>query len=247
MMHKLRTVALTASLTIVLAGLLPTTSAAELPDSELNHVSGNIELVESILNGGQHDIRHVVDRGQGVPSLQTLLSVDAADDSSPRIAINDTGAPGVVWHRTGEVTEVSFRARPELNGEWGGEKPVGEQGTDSLRPAIVADSGGFWIGFESLELPGKTDVVVRGITDDFEPFPTLNIIDTTDYLGDHAIVMHKEQDSLWMTWIQSPTEVGWAVYDYETESWGLAQYEPNPDDDVPAARARIRETVLSGQ
>lgn len=213
--------------------------ADELPDSEVNPVSGAIESVESLTAGGVTNIRHSIDPGQGAPSVSILLSNQSAPDRSPRIAIRSDGVPGVVWWRDDTSGTVLLRTRAD--GTWDDPIEVSGSGDDARDPEIVAVGTSLWVAFE-VDLPGGgTAVEVRRVQED--PNPIVMIRSPVEYAGDLDTLIHFALGELWVTWVESDDEVGWSVYDATSDTWSMPSYESYAADSVEDARDRIRAEV----
>jgi len=217
--------------------------ASELPDSDVNAVTGSIESVQSFVTNGVTNIRHTIDPGQGAPSISIQLSSNAAEEHSPRIAIRSDGVPGVVWWREGVADTVVLRTRSSATGQsWNEETPLNASGTSSRQPAIVADGATLWVAFET-NVAGGRSIEVRAILDD--PMPIITIEPLTTHAGDLDTRIHFAQGSLWVTWVDSGANVAWSEYDPVAETWSLPAYESYAADSVSDARERIRTTVTS--
>jgi len=229
---------------LVLIGALAL--AEELPDSEINFQSGDIESVGSIPRGGNLDVRHVVDPGQGSPKIPVILTSSTSDDHSPRIAIEAGGDTWVVWWRDGSTDEIRCLKRDYSTGTWTSEQVISSSSEDSRDPAIVLDSDSAWVAYE-IETSSGTDIgVVASATDDPWPFPGRSIVASTAFSGNVDVSIHEDSGSVWVTWVDSSDEVGWREYSYEDEDWLSASYESYATGSVEDARGRIEQSVLGG-
>lgn len=215
------------------------------PDSELNPVSGKIETVDASAEGGNYDLRFVADPGGGCARSVFPLTSDPLDDLAPRLTITGSGDTWVVWWRDGEIDTVLARKRTLATDSWSGEITVGNKLESGRHPEIVHDGSTAWVAYELDDVSGDTGVAAAGIHDDVEPVGTRDILATTGYTGDRDLSILSEAGQLWVSWVDSATEVGWSEYDYATETWGSAGYESYAADDVEQARERIRTAVLA--
>lgn len=240
-MKSLTTVAIVA---LGLGAASGVNRAADPPDSEINTVTGFIESVDSKLENSSWSIRYAVDEGQGQPLISEMLTDSSGMDNSPRIAIRSDGDTGAVWWRDSAEDEVLFRMRDLSTKSWSAVKQVSEPGESSRNPEIVADGSNFWIAFELDAGGGGTGIGVNGIGDSAEPFPTRTLLDTTTFAGDTDVMAHSDSGEAWVTWVHSAIDVGWCQYDPAAGLWSLPSYESYANDNVKAARQRVRDQVL---
>lgn len=213
--------------------------ASDPPDMEYNPVTGYVEAVEVGGESGYH-VQHVVDEGQG--GNGTSKTVSASMAKNPRIAIRSTGESWVVWWQDGPTDEVLFSVR-SLPDSWSPEIRVSNVGEDSQHPEIVHSGSSTWIAYQ-IPAAGNTSIAVSWIIDGPEPFPTRTLLHTTSYGGNVDVVAHSESEEVWITWVESATEVGWSKYDHETDTWSGAEYESYAGTNVKAAREAIQAIVL---
>ena len=224
---------------VIWAALAASATVAELPDSFVNPVSGNIEVVEAILQGSDYEIRHVENLGQG--QLQsTWLTANGDDDRGARIAIESDGTAHVIYWRDLSVDEVRLRSYDPVNESWDSEREVSAS-AGGRAPALATDGTDTWTAFESDD-GTLLDIIVATIEDDPDPFQLTEVGSTSH--SSPATAVHAESGELWVTWVDSGTDVAWVTYDGATDSWSSVSLEDYSQDDVAAARARIRDEVL---
>lgn len=221
---------------------LCTVMADNLPDAELNPQSNRIEVVGSVSLFGDHEVRHVVTGSEPTVSILTSNSID---DYSPRIAVSPGGDTFVVWWSDESTDTVRVRRLDYTTGAWGPEVILSDPGEGSRSPEIVHDGSNTYVAFEH-DSVGVSGIKVGAISDEPEPFGLFVTVAETEYAGDLEVQLQAEQGALWMTWIDSASDVGWCVLDVGTETWSQPQYESYAADDVASARERIREGVLGG-
>lgn len=212
------------------------------PDSAVNPVTGYIETTDAAIRGGSYDVRHVTDLGPGQPLETTYLSSDANDEVDSRILISPSGDTWVVWWRDGATDEVVFRKRAQSTGQWGPEKIASDESESASRPEVVLDGSDVWAAYEYQDAASASIGVVR-IDDDPDPWSRVTL-GSTAYSGNRDVLAHAASGHLWVTWIDSGTDVGWSEYDAASETWGAAQCESYAADSPTDARARIKATVL---
>ena len=226
---------------LVAAASVTPLSADDPLDSEFNPASGSIESVLSKATGGVTDIRHSVDPGQGAPTVSFALTSNPAPDLAPRIAIEADGRAGVTWWRDGAVDTVHARTRDAATKTWTAETAVSDPTVDARNPEIVSDGTDLWVAFEADAGGGDTAVQVRGIRDD--PDPIVMIAPYVSFGGDLDTLIHFAEGDLWVTWVDSGSEVGWSTHDAATDTWSVPAYESYANDSIEDARARVRSTV----
>lgn len=216
--------------------------ASDPPDSRTNPSNSHIETVDSTLAGGDYNVRHVDTPSGGYPTV-TQLSSNSADDNGPRVSIGSSGATSVVWWRDGATDEVYYRRRSAPNTSFGSEVRISDGSEHSRSPRIAYDGGSVWIAYE-VTTSGQTGIAATG-TEDGEPFPGRTIVGSTSYAGDRDLLVHSESGHVWITWIDSSSQVAWSEYDKRASVWGQVGNESYSNDSVPEARGRVRATVLA--
>ncbi len=234
--NALRSVVLSLCV-LVVAGLA---TASDPPDSGVNPKSGYVETVDSCLVGSQYKIRHTI--ATNGEHVTIAFEAGASDDVRPRLAISSGGDTWVAWWRDGSPDGVLIRKRTYSSGNWSGERVISRAGENGRNPSIVHDGTHPWVAYEASG-PGETIVVVADITED--PVPVgLTDLATTSFTGDVDVQIRSESGHLWVTWIDSETNVGWCKYEYATGMWSVPGYESYANDSVGAARIRIRSGVV---
>ncbi len=217
--------------------------ASDPPDSELNPMSGFIETTDAVWQTDNYNVRHVINLGNGYKRETFMVTIDSLDEVGSRLAITDDGNSAVTWWRDSEIDKVLMRIRTYSSGEWTPVKLISESTESSRNPEIVFDGTAIWVAYE-FDYSNETAVGVQIINDDPNPLGSRAIVTTTDYAGDLDTMIHEEAGHLWISWVDSGTEVGWSEYDYGTEEWDTESYEWYADDSVEAARERISATII---
>jgi hypothetical protein len=239
MNHRVK---LLISLGIVSTLIAGSALATDPPSSSTNPLSGQIETADPVWSGSNYDISYVVYSGiQSSPDIETVSS-DPLDDRRPRLAHAPSGDSWVTWWRDDDTDRVLVRKRTHSSGAWSSERTLSDTDEHSRNPFIVHDGSQTWVVYEEDDAAG-TDIIVAVITDEPDPIE-IRTVATTDHDGAVDVMAHTDSGQLWVTWIDSSTEVGWSKYDEATETWSLPVYESYASDHVTAARLRIRETVL---
>jgi hypothetical protein len=217
--------------------------ATDPPSSATNPQSGQIETADPVWSGSNYDIRYVVHSGvQSSPDIETVSS-DPLDDRRPRLAHASTGDAWVSWWRDDDTDRVLVRKRNYATGTWLSERTVSDTEENSRNPFVVHDGSQTWVVYEEQGIP-DTDIVVSVITDEPDPIE-IQTVATTENSGAVDVMAHVDSGRLWITWVDSNTDVGWSEYDDASDTWSLPAYESYASDDVTAARARIRQDVPS--
>ncbi len=237
-MRHARGAAAGAAISLILVSSLA--FGSDPPDSAVNPRSGYIETVDSFLSAGQYDVRHTITWGSG--QVTQSFGSEAADDVGPRLVIGPEGDTWVVWWRDGVPRQVFVQKRTYSTGTWGPERQVGDPSESCSHPSIVLDGAQPWVAHEATDTSGRY-IAVGAIQDDPVPMPGLRIA-TISYSGETDVKIDSESGHLWVTWIDSATDVGWCEYDHVTGIWSAPGYESYADDSVSAARIRIRSSVV---
>ncbi len=228
-------------LTLLVAASLA--NASDVPDAAINPVSGAIEVTDAVLATGDYQIRYAVKPGDGGTTATALLTDNTASDLSPRIDIKDNGDTWVVWWRDAETPEVLCRVRDLATGTWSDETRISGEGESSRHPAITHDGSTTWIAYETNATSG-TLIKCAFTNDGPEPFPDATVIAATVFSGDPSALIQSESGHVWVTWIDSATEVKWSEYDKPTGEWSAPQSESYEGSNVDAARKHIRLNIL---
>jgi len=215
--------------------------ASEPPDLELNPVTGFVESVDIAEQSGDR-VRHVVDEGQAGSRTATLIS--AASGASPRIAISGDGDSWVVWWRDSSTDEVRYTYFDSSTGTWNAEAVISESDEDSRYPELVHHASTTWVAFEAEDGSGDTIIAVTGVIDSPEPFGTRVAIASTDFSGELDVQIQTASGHLWVTWVDSASEVGWSEYDPVSGTWDSPDYEDYTGSTVKAARESIQAEIV---
>ena len=229
----------------VIASIFLSAAAAfcvDAPDLRINAVSGLVEVVDAAWSGSNYNVRYTQVTTDGDSKGSTLLSSNGANDIDPRIASARSGDAIVVWWRDLKTDVVIYRKRALATGAWSPEHTVGRTTESGSHPRIVYSGDDAWIAYQ-IQNSRSRSVGAQIIDDDPEPFRS--IIATTSYSGDLDIQIDAEMNHLWVTWIDSASNVGFSEYDSATRLWSVPTFEPFATDSVSAARSRIRERVLN--
>ena len=214
----------------------------DAPDLQINAVSGLIEVVDASWSGSNYNVRYTQVLTNGDSKESTLLSSHSANDNDPRITSAPDGETVVVWWRDLKTDLVIYRRRTLPTGAWGSEITVGRATESGSRPRVVFSDGDYCIAYQ-IQNSRSRSIGVQIIDDDPEPFRA--IVATTTYTGDLDIQVDAEMNHLWVTWIDSASNVGYSEFDAQSRLWALTTFEPFGADSVQAARARIRAHVLN--
>ena len=219
---------------------------AEPPDSLGNALSGAIETADTPWSGTSYDVRHVINPGGGRPLIIKILTVDGRDDLGPRLAVNPgNGDSWVAWWRHGAVDQVVVRRRINATGVWTAELVQSVSTESSRHPSITFEGGHGWIAFEVGAPGAETRLEAKVIEDEPAPFLAATVVATTSYTGKIDAHIHAEFGRVWMSWVDSATEIGWCRFDLSRSTWGVPQFESYDIDSVTEARGRIRSLVFS--
>lgn len=232
-----------ASLMALALSVLTTPSRAfDPPDSEINEVSGNIEIVDAVSVPSGYRIRHIINDGDGEPPAVFFLTPGSFDEGSPRIEVDSNGNTWVTWWRDGQHDEVLVRKKSLSTGIWSDEQVISATNEESRNPEIVDDGVHVWVAYEIIQPTGT--IIAVGVIND-EPDPFGSHIASTPNTGVVDLMIHHESQQLWVTWIDGASHVGWCERDSTSGEWGTVNLESYASDDVSAARQRIKALLLS--
>ena len=199
-------------------------AASDPPDSEINPQSGYVEIVDTVSESSNGNIRRAVDTGPGQPNEVEIITTDATDDLDPKVTITDNGDTWVVWWRDKATDEVLLVRHDYSVVAWSSEELVSTSNESSSAPAIVNDGTEVWIAYEYIS-GSDTGIAVAGGVNEPSPWPSRTVIDMTTYSGTIDVQIHGESAQLWVSWVDSTTHVGWSEYDSTTEAWSSTSTE----------------------
>ena len=228
---------------VVVLAMTCSAGASDPPDSAINPSTGNIEIADPVWAGTNQNIDFVVQISGQKPQVHTVTD-NSLDDLRPRIAHASNGDAWVTWWRDDATDAVLIRKRHLSDGSWDAERLLSDPGESSRNPSIVHDGTNAWVAFE-FDDQADTGIAVEMILDDPDPVGIRVMVGTTDFGDTTAPMARAAQGHLWVTWIDSASDVGWAEYDYASETWSLSLTESYALDSVEDARGRIRDTVVN--
>lgn len=228
-----------------LTGAVLAAASPDAPDSRVNVVSGAIETVDTPWSGSNYNVRHVTTGGALNALVVTTLTTDAKDDLGARLAINtNDGDTWVAWWRDGAPDQVIVRRRVSAEGTWTPERVQSDPSVGSRHPSVAFDGTQPWVAYEADAPTGGTAIEVKMIEDDPMPFVTATVVANTEFTGNLDTLIQVESDRLWVTWVDSATQVAWSSYDTATGFWSVPSFESYATDSVAEARLRIRTTLI---
>lgn len=211
--------------------------AEELPASAIHPVTGNVEVVEAFDEGSSLDVRHIVYENREVTEI---LADTSADERGPKIEIDGSGNRYVVYWTEGSTDDVWLLFYDAAEEDW--ETPVLLSGTyEGRRPDTARNGSEVWVTY-STDLTGGY-AIVASVWDDNDPFIT-DPVETTTYTGFPDPLVDAVAGEVWVSWIDSATDIAWIVWDSGTESWSSVSLEDYSQDSVEDARDRIEAAVL---
>jgi len=229
---------------LLAAACFLTAAGSDPPDSELNPVTGIIETTDVSSDSGNSDVRFVADPGGGCARFVFLVTSSPFEDLGPRLTITEEGDTWVVWWRDDVYDTVLARKHTLATDSWSEEIIVGEKLESGSRPELVHDGSTAWVVYEIDDTAGGTSIAVGAIHDGPDPVGARRILATAFYEGDIDPAIVFAEGQLWVSWVDSDSEVGWSAYDPASGVWQAAAYEPYAADSVEQARQRIRAAVL---
>lgn len=230
-----------AAVVLSLAAGLFVCLADDPPDSRVNPQSSLIETVDTTLSGEILRVRHTITSSSGGQQI-TLLTNPAVSDRDPHIAIESDGDVWVVWWRESSTTAVRASKRDHSTNTWSTESLLSLASETSKRPRIAHDGTKAWVSYAVAGQSGQSVAITGG--EDPSSMPARTIVATTSNTGDLDLQVRAGSGALWVTWIDSSTNVGWSEYSYQSQTWSAAAYESYASDSIGAARSRIEATVL---
>lgn len=139
-----------------------------------------------------------------------------------------TGVVHIVYWIDGPTSRVVHREAPADLSAWSVERDVSAPGIDAVRPSAAVFDGVLRVAYERHNFGNGTSpreiVLSRYEGGAFVP----EVVALTHQTGDLAVEVHGTPSTtgrLWVDWIDSTTEMGWARWDPAT-GWGAVQTEP---------------------
>ena len=245
-MRRRASVATIAAVLGIAGTALAVTINLDPPDSQENVVSDAIETADTPWSGTNFDIRHVNALGAGHTAVITTLTDDSRNDLGARLVIDSVnGNSWVAWWRDAGIDQVLVRKRVQATGAWAPERVQSGSGEDSRHPSVVFDGSHAWIAYETTGTGGATILKAKHIDDDPAPFLATIAVATSSYPGPLRALIQAESGHLWLSWVDSETQVGWCRYEFVSGTWAAPAFESYASDSVEDARERIRSSVLA--
>lgn len=216
------------------------TGATDPPSASLNPITGGIEIADSSQSGGHYRVRYAVEPSGGGTIGPVSLTDPTSDDLGPRIQVDADGNTWVVWWRDAATPEVRFLTRDRVTGSWSSEQRISDTGEHARHPEIALDGSTIWVAYEVQS--GATFTIKVSATDDgAEPFPTATVLATTSLADPHPLVQTL-YGHLWVSWVDSSTQLAWSEYDHDAKAWGEQQSVSYSGSSVELARKTLSES-----
>jgi hypothetical protein len=163
--------------------------------------------------------------------------------------IADNGDAWVAWWRDGQSDTVLVRKRDHSTGNWNSELQLSDEEAgggfrEARHPTITHDGTRLWVAYEVIDAEDIV-IVTHAVIDDPDPITAAFEVARTGYSGSNTVLVRSEAGRVWVTWVDSASDVGWSAYDHASGSWNAASYESYATDTVDDARSRIRTAVLA--
>ncbi len=209
-----------------------------------NPVSGYLERVWEVHDGHDYEI-HWAKKVGTVWTSERSLTDNTADDTNPRLAFFADGSTAVAWKRAGSSGGRIYYLGHDYTDGWQSSAVAVSDGTrDASMPAALVFGSNAWIAWQEQATGGMR--VMAGGSDGGDAWPlgfTVSHIGTSSLNAPYAEIS-KSGTHLWVSWIDSSTQLGWSEYDSTNDTWSTEQHESySGPADIPAARARIETTV----
>jgi hypothetical protein len=217
--------------------------ADDPPDATLNPQTGQVSVVDTVIQSGVQQVRCTTKVTSSLREVDLLGHPDF-NGKSPRIAASPSGDLFVTWWNEAATPQVLLSVQTYPDQTWSDPIVLSQSTESSQSPRIVHDGSKAWTAYTIDAGSGTFQVAVTG-GDDPLPWPTRGIVAETTYADDIDVTLDTDAAGhLWITWIDSDTNVGWVAYDYANAVWSTPSYESYEEDSVEDARERIGETVL---
>jgi hypothetical protein len=186
------------------------------------------------------EIFHSIQTGEQW-SASTRLTNDSADDALPHLAFTSAGDRRVAWEHHAGGSTVLFSARPASGGSWSTPEMVSDGTEDARNPRVAVHDGEPFVAYESVPASGNSKIVV-GRSDTPDPFSRTQVA-TAGSAGSPLVRICSEDGHLWVSWVDTGTELGFA--EYANGTWGSVHTESySGTSDIEPGRERIRALVL---
>ncbi len=174
-----------------------------------------------------------------------LVTTNSVSDEAPSIAFDVDGAVAIAWESHETTTRVEYRER-QTSGEWSPVIHVSDGTANASNPVVNRYEGQIRVGYIQPGVGPQRALIVANSETDPSPFPsyfTPEIIAMISFSGDIAPELHSYPNSLFMTWVNSSTEIGFA--NFNGTSWQAPQIETySSTEDLPRARIRAKGRAL---
>lgn len=214
-----------------------------------NPQTGHAERATAVSDGHDLEIEWSEQIGSNW-SQPTLLSQNLVDDSCPQLAFSAAGATGSTWREAGATGRVVYAARIQSGGAWVWQLPaiyISDGANDASGPSLAFVGNQPWLAWHEIGSSGSTKIMVAG-GEGLEPWPTaFNRFElgSTNFTGPVAVGVQRESGHLWVTWVQSATELRYRERDLSNGVWLAASSVAIQGGDVGQAAATARLQVLN--
>lgn len=202
--------------------------------------ASNPRVVWSYDTGSGYDIARATWVGHAWRT--ELVTRSFADELDPRIAVGSGGDEWIVWWESFHQRVLLMRRRSGAGG-WDRAERVSGPFSHGRRPAVVEWGGTAVVAYERTADVGGQHVVVRtrsgaGAYDEV-------VAAWTPRESPLDVMIHVEDDLLWIDWRSSASTYGYTVWNGEGwEAPQMFQWEESGFLGDVAARAAIRDLVL---
>lgn len=196
-------------------------------------VQGGYEVVLSRFEDGVWTVPQVL-AGGTVPAHDPAIAIDPSD-----------GSVHVVYWEEGPERRVLHRSAGANLTAWGPASVVSQPGESAARPALVFHDGALRVAYEvhtfGFGATPRNVVISRLEGASFVP----EVLAVTHFEGDVRPEVDSHAGRLWVSWVDSNGELGWARR-VGAGGWEPLRYEPYSDvrDREWDARARVRSQAI---
>ena len=175
--------------------------------------------------GGQLEIAHAIK--QGDEWRVTLITNTPEDEERPRLAFDSFGDTIIVWEAAQALPQVYASIRGSSSETYLAPARISHSARISHLPDVAVLDDVIFLVQEVIDPDGRMNLIVHRSTDNpgDRPAGGGNIVDVGRVQNDRTPAtantfprLHVEQGVLWLTWTQSPVEVGYQVWNGQTLS-----------------------------
>ena len=217
------------------------------PTFEINGVTYEVECAFTINQSGERELAFSETVNGVWNQISVLTATTGVHEEDPAITSTPSGGSKIVFWRNMPASEIWMVERTSSAAAWSVPHKVSASSDPASYPSTAMAFGKVHIGYEVTRADGTKDIIVAGRLDNnpaasFQP----EVIAHIGYTGKADVEVESHGAHLWVSWIQSATQLGWSSW--QGGIWSPVQFENySSQSGIEDTRNLIRREVESAQ